>query len=355
MPRSVKLLIEKIQSSVGSFATTNEKIAFQTNLLALNAAIEAARSGEAGKGFAVVAQEVKSLAGQAKDNSDQFRRVLQTMISQGIHLSTDIVKQVEEMRLTDIAQTLVQIIVRNLYERTADCRWWATDDAFVKCLEAPTPELIHHAQQRLGVINKFYSVYMNLVLADRKGEVLAISRPDLYPNVVGTNVSRDKWFADSVRLSRGDQYVVDDINVSSSHGGKPAAIYATAVRRGGELDGDVIGALGVLFDWGPQSDAIVRKEPTLTDDEWRRTRVLLLDNSFRIIASSDGCDLYTSYPLKADQGQKGSYEDERGNIVAYARTIGYEEYDGLGWYGVIIQTPPSREELEAHLAKCLAD
>ena len=48
-------------------------------------------------------------------------------------------------------QTLVQIIVRNLYERTADCRWWATDEAFYRCLEDPTQERVLHAIKRLGV------------------------------------------------------------------------------------------------------------------------------------------------------------------------------------------------------------
>ncbi|MBI5132870.1 MAG: PAS domain S-box protein [Rhodopseudomonas palustris] len=44
----------------------------QINLLALNATIESARAGEAGRGFAVVAQEVKTLAGQARNATDQI-------------------------------------------------------------------------------------------------------------------------------------------------------------------------------------------------------------------------------------------------------------------------------------------
>jgi len=68
-------LSEQTQS-IGEIITTVNDLAQQSNLLSVNAAIEASKAGEHGKGFAVVAQEIRSLADQSKQATEQVRTIL---------------------------------------------------------------------------------------------------------------------------------------------------------------------------------------------------------------------------------------------------------------------------------------
>ncbi len=74
--------ISKLNGSseeIGNVIKVINSIAEQTNLLALNATIEAARAGESGKGFAVVANEVKELATQTADATQEISQRIETI------------------------------------------------------------------------------------------------------------------------------------------------------------------------------------------------------------------------------------------------------------------------------------
>jgi len=229
-------------------------------LNALNALIETSRAGSAGVGFAVVAKEVKSVSHRITDISHEMSKELAVSISELNKVGMNMMTQLEEaggQRLKNLALNMIDIIDRNLYERSCDVRWWATDGAVVEALQHSDPAKREFASERLAIILNSYTVYLDLWIADLEGNVVASGRPSPYTNVIGINVAKEAWFVDAVATASGDDYAAQNIEVTPLLGSQQVATYSTAVREGGRADGRVIGALGIFFDWGKQAAAVV--------------------------------------------------------------------------------------------------
>lgn len=94
---SVVTDLEKSSKQIGQIIEVISGIASQTNLLALNASIEAARAGEHGKGFAVVANEVRKLAEQSKQSTEQIERLIKEMQANTNHIVHIMDKETKEI------------------------------------------------------------------------------------------------------------------------------------------------------------------------------------------------------------------------------------------------------------------
>ncbi|MBE9607548.1 methyl-accepting chemotaxis protein [Acetobacteraceae bacterium H6797] len=338
-PENVLSLVDQAAGVAGAKSKAIRAITAQTRILALNATIEAARAGDAGKGFSVVADEVKAVSAEVGRLSGEMERELNGAFDTLRELGRRMAAELRGERLVDLARNAIEIMDRNLYERSCDVRWWATDSAMVEALSVATPEAHAHAGRRLGVILSAYTVYLDLWLCDAQGRVVATGRPERFPQAMGQDCSREPWFIAALQSRSGDDYAVGDVSPCPALGQAPVATYAAAVRKGAESDGRPLGVLGIHFDWAPQARAVV-EGVRLSANDAARSRVLLVDARHRVLAASDGKGLLTeTLALQTGGKAAGTHQDGEGLLTAFHRTPGYETYAGLGWYGVILQRP----------------
>ena len=258
--------------------------------------------------------------------------------------------QLNLQALENFSKQAIDLIDRNLFERAADVRWWSTDQSFWAALSDPTPENFQKAGQRLEVINGSYTMYRNLVLANRNGEIVASARSEDRHKLRSVSVCDDSWFLMAMRTNQSSEYAVQDVMPSRLEPRRERSlIYSGGVRAGGARSGDPVGVVGILFDWDTEGKKILTT-CLPKDRDGRRIEgcAAFYTNAAReIIETTDpenfpvGRQL-TLPPghgeLKAGQSASGLWTvDGRRFVTGSSRAKGYREYAGLGWVAHVVR------------------
>ncbi len=335
-------LVRQLNATMDSAIDEINEINSRTKLLALNARIEAARAGDYGAAFGVVAAEMQKLSSSTADAANQMASRTQRNIQQLLDV---IGTSVRGNRLSDMAYVNIELIDRNLFERTCDVRLWATDANLVDALTNRGRDAAQQASERLSTILDSYTVYWDLVLCDIKGKVIANGRPNRYRSI-DRDMARAPWYSKAMATKNGSAYAFESAHKSPLINDETAIIFSTAVRKGGKVDAPAIGALGLLFNWDKFAQSIVKNTP-LAANERDTTRVLIADDQGRILADSFGRQLAETIPvswLESVESERKGFNtvsiEGKPHCIGFADAPGFENYT-TGWNSLVIQ-PISR-------------
>lgn len=264
----------------------------------------------------------------------EARTILPTMAATRAgfsHLEKELVASLAREKVCNVlaelatkAQYLTEIVVRNLYERTADVGFLATDRelcAFVAGIDADADAI----RLRLRDYRSKYTVYDEIILLDLAGNVLV--QIDATTPLEG---SADPLIAQSLA---SDQYV-ETFRYSDLRPAKRAAlIYSRRMRH--PDTGAVIGVLCLCFAFDEEMVRIFDAH----GDRSGRSNMLLLDADNRVIASADRrwIPLGAQVPVQRDANPRLMMYAGREYLVRTYTSAGYQGYPGpAGWHGQVM-------------------
>ncbi len=313
------------------------KINDQTQVLSLNAAIEATKVGDEGKGFGVISGFLGDLSRNTADITNAMYTRTQDKISRlNEYLSTNS-RQIKGDKLANLSLTNVDLIDRALYERTADVRWWATDQSLVSSLEVKSEDSKRFLISRLRTILKYYTVYDDLLVADNDGRVIANGSN---VNVLGSQVADYDWFQNVKQTTNGEDYSFDVVKTREDGKEKIRLVFSCKIYKHGEPSRAVIGVLAIVFKWEHFVETIFNETP-LSDSEKKITSMFITDAKGDFLAQIDRNEGKISnedmLPLfKETKNFELISKDESTMLFGHAASVGYEGFS-TGWHALLVQ------------------
>lgn len=264
--------------------------------------------------------ETKSILQTMAATRSGFDRLEQELVSSLVHeKSANVLRE-----LGTKAHYVIDIVVRNLYERTADVGFLATDRELCAFVAGGTRDA-DAIRARLQAYRNKYTVYDEIMLLDRDGNVLM--QIDEHAEVEG---SIDPLIAETL-ASNG---YVETFRATDLRPGKDRAlIYSQRMHH--PATGTVVGILCLCFDFEREMQGIFESHR----DPDERSIMLLLDAGNRVIASADPlwAPVGAVVPVNASNSTRLMMFGGRKYLVQTFGAEGYEGYMGPpGWQGQVM-------------------
>lgn len=237
------------------------------------------------------------------------------------------------------AQVAVDIVIRNLFERTADIGFLATDEDIRTFLIQSTHHGIDEAsrknarEKRHILRNRFkeyvakYSVYCNIILMDTRGYVVA--QLDEHNPITKSD---DPLIKEALHTSADyiETYRKTDLSPESDK----ALVYSYRVRASAEADAEILGVLSLVFRFEDEMEGIFAS--LISENDWME--IVLLDAQGYVISSSNPNHLPIGIRIEKvlDTEYKIVRFAGREYLARTCATKGYQGYFGLGWYGHVM-------------------
>lgn len=222
------------------------------------------------------------------------------------------------------AQHVIDIIVRNLYERTADVGFLATDRELCEYVAGLRDDRAA-AVERLRAYRDKYTVYDDIVLLDPQGGVVA--HIDAESPIEG---STDPLIAQTLR---SDRFVETFRTTDLRPGRGPALVYSQRMLH--PQGGRPVGVLCLVFGFDTEMASIFASRQARDG----RSITLLLDAGDRVIASADESWVPRGAKVpvnRSTQAQRCAYGG-RDYLVRTAVSAGYQGYPGPhGWQAQVM-------------------